>query len=67
MTIGERIREERLARRLTQSVCGARMGVSRSRWADIEAGRKSMTLDTLGAVAKALGLQVEIRLVEISL
>jgi len=67
MTIGHEIRAHRQAQGLTQAAAGKRMGVGRGRWADIEAGRKSMTLATLDAVAKALGMVVEIRLVGIEL
>lgn len=51
---------ERLRRRanMSQEGAGKAAGLSQSRWADIEANRFSPTLDTVGVVARALGVPV---------
>lgn len=54
VTTGQRIKARRLARNLTQAKAASLLGVSQSRWADLEADRKSPTCDTLERVAKVL-------------
>ena len=53
-TDGQRIRERREALGYTQSRAAKRAGFSQPRWAEIEADRYSMTLETLRRVARAL-------------
>lgn len=52
----ERLRAERLARGWTQKELAARSGIERANIARLEAGKHSPRLDTLEALAGALGL-----------
>jgi len=54
MTIGQRIKTRRLARNLTQAEAAAMLGVGQSRWADLEADRKNLTIGILISVAAVL-------------
>ena len=60
MTTGQKIRELRLAAKLTQDQCAIRMGVVQSRWADIESDRHDATVGMLYRVAMVLGCTVEV-------
>lgn len=52
---GPRVRAARKAANLTQATVAARMGVSPQRYAAIEQDAKATTLETLLAVASAIG------------
>ena len=54
--IGERLRSQRKALKLTQAQVGKRAGVKQSYIAEIEAGTVNTTLDTLAKVGRALEL-----------
>lgn len=57
MTIGERIRKERLAHGLTITELAERIGVTRSAVGQWENGRTEPTRENVRAVATALGIQ----------
>ncbi|MCA9622205.1 MAG: helix-turn-helix transcriptional regulator [Myxococcales bacterium] len=55
--LGERLRELRLRAGLSASEAGKRANVSRTMWADYEAGRRpNPTISTVAAMASALGV-----------
>ena len=54
MTTGQLIKSRREALSLTQAACAESLGVGQSRWADLEADRKSPTVRVLARVAKVL-------------
>lgn len=54
MTIGQRIKTRRLARKLTQAQAAKLLGVSQSRWADIEADKRDPTCGMLIRIADVL-------------
>jgi transcriptional regulator with XRE-family HTH domain len=55
--LGERIKELRSARRLTQDQLAARVGVSRKTISNWETGETSISTDDLPAIAAALGVR----------
>lgn len=55
-TLGAKIRAAREARRMTQEGLAKAAGVSRSSVGNIETGRHSQTMDTVGKVALALDI-----------
>jgi len=55
MTPGERIRQIREARGLSQGTLAARAGLSQAHLSDVERGRKSLTIERAQALAAALG------------
>ena len=57
-TTGQLILQHRKSLALTQQECANRLGVVHSRWADLEADRKSPTVRMLSRVAKVLGCTV---------
>ena len=53
----EKIRQLREAQKLTLSEAGARIGMSRQQWHDIESGRRSdPSFSTIERIARALGV-----------
>ena len=56
---GERIREERLKRNLSQEELAARAGVHRTYIGMIERAEKNITLGNIEKLAKALGVPIE--------
>jgi len=56
---GERIREERLKRNLSQEELAARAGVHRTYIGMIERAEKNITLENIEKLAKALGVPIE--------
>lgn len=54
--MGERVRELRLAQRMTQEALAERAGLSYKFIGEIERGRGNPTIDTLQRLASALGL-----------
>ena len=56
--LGSRIKALRNARNLTQEQVAAQIGVSRQKYARIESGVNSVTLDILSKVAEVLGVTV---------
>ena len=59
MTIGDKIKAIRQGRGWTQAQAAERYGCLQGRWADIEANRKSVTIDTLGRIADALECDIK--------
>ncbi len=58
-TTAERVRERRAQLGLTQTEASVKAGWKRhSTWADIEGGRKSLTLKTMEKVAAALKCRI---------
>ena len=57
--VGERVRELRSDRGLTQLRLAERAGISRPSIANVEAGRQNVSLRQLCALAAALGVEVE--------
>jgi len=57
--VGERVRELRAARGLTQVRLAQQSGISRPSIANVEAGRQNVSLRQLCALATALGVAVE--------
>jgi transcriptional regulator with XRE-family HTH domain len=57
--LGERMRELRAERGLTQLRLAERSGISRPSIANVEAGRQNISLRQLCALAAALGIGVE--------
>ena len=55
-TFGERIREFRLAKRMTQAELAQRLNMQQSDLCDLEKGRHAATLSTVERVANALGV-----------
>ncbi len=53
--LGERIRERRTARGLTQEELAHRAGLDYSYLNQIENGRRNPSLDAIGRIARALG------------
>lgn len=60
LVVGQRIQEYRLAAGLTQAELADKAGMRRPHISRIEAGRYNLTIDTLSAVAEALGKKVDI-------
>ncbi len=56
--IGSRIRMLRQARTITQSQLASAAGISRPTLANYEAGRQTMTVRALDAIARALGVDL---------
>jgi len=56
--IGSRIRTLRQARTITQSQLASAAGISRPTLANYEAGRQTMTVRALDAIARALGVDL---------
>ena len=56
---GEKIREERLKRNLSQEELAARAGVHRTYIGMIERAEKNITLGNIEKLAKALGVPIE--------
>lgn len=56
---GEKIREERLKRNLSQEELAARAGVHRTYIGMIERAEKNITLGNIAKLAKALGVSIE--------
>ena len=56
---GEKIREERLKRNLSQEELAARAGVHRTYIGMIERADKNITLGNIEKLAKALGVPIE--------
>lgn len=54
--LGQRVRELRTSRGLTQEALAERVGFRASYFSQIESGTKGATIDTLAAVAAALGV-----------
>ena len=60
MTIGQTIKQLRLAAGRTQADCATAAGIGQSRWADIEADRhRNPGWRTLARVADVLGVQFQ--------
>lgn len=59
-SVGLEVRRARAELGLTQTQVGARLGVSGSYIANVEAGRENLTLGQLGNLATALGANLEI-------
>ncbi|WP_176086544.1 helix-turn-helix transcriptional regulator [Martelella sp. HB161492] len=57
-SIGETLRQARLAAGLTQEALASRAGISRPRYRDIETGSAAARTTTLINVARALGLEM---------
>jgi transcriptional regulator with XRE-family HTH domain len=57
--IGARVRALRATSGLTQRAVAERTGLSRASIANVEAGRQNLRLRQLGALAAALGVQVD--------
>jgi HTH-type transcriptional regulator/antitoxin HipB len=60
LDIGQKIREVREYRRLTQSELGQMVGMRQSSIAIIESGEHPMNIDTLIKLCNALGCEIEI-------
>lgn len=56
--LGNRIRELRCAKNLTQEQVADQIGVSRQKYARIESGANSITLDILSKIARILDVTV---------
>ncbi len=56
---GEKVREERLKRGLSQEELAAKAGVHRTYIGMIERGEKNITLSNIKKVAEALDLKIE--------
>lgn len=56
MRIGRAIRDARIDRNLTQEAVVLAIPMNRSYYQDIEAGKANPTLDTLLAIASAIGV-----------
>ena len=54
---GENVRKERLARKLTQQDLAAKLGMERSYLSEMERGRRNPTIQALGRLADALGVE----------
>ena len=57
-TLGSRIKELRNAKNITQEEAAGQLGMSRQKYARIESGVNSVTLDILSKVAEVLGVTV---------
>ena len=62
--LGERIREERLKRNLTQAQLAEAVDISDTYMGAIERGERSLTLDTLVRLVNRLGVTVDYLLVD---
>ena len=58
-TVGRRIRKLRLEQNMTQETLGEYAGISPAALSYIENGRKHVSLDSLSAIAYALGVTVD--------
>lgn len=54
---GENVRKERLARGITQQELAARLGMERSYLSELERGTRNPTIQALGRLALALGVE----------
>jgi len=54
---GENVRKERLALKLTQQDLAAKLGMERSYLSEVERGRRNPTIQALGRLADALGVE----------
>lgn len=67
LQIAKRVRELREAREMTQSELADEMKTSQSTVSKIESGRDSnLTIETLGKLSDALGVELRVLLVEAS-
>lgn len=62
--LGERIREERLKRNMTQAQLAEAVDISDTYMGAIERGERSLTLDTLVRLVNRLGVTVDYLLVD---
>lgn len=62
--LGERIREERLKRNLTQAQLAEAVDISDTYMGAIERGERSLTLDTLVRLVNRLGVTVDYLLID---
>lgn len=62
--LGERIREERLKRNLTQAQLAEEVDISDTYMGAIERGERSLTLDTLVRLVNRLGVTVDYLLID---
>ena len=60
LRLAKKIRELRLAKRLTQKMVADRTGMPQSVVARIESGTRGVSLDTLGKMAAVFGKRIEI-------
>ena len=60
INIGERLKQLRLQKGLTQEQLSERAGLQRSHISKIEAGKYAVTFETIQAIAEALGMTVDI-------
>ena len=56
--LGKRIRELRVAMNLTQEQLAEKIGISRQKYARIESGSNSITLDILSKLSEIFGITV---------
>lgn len=64
LRVARRVRELRELRNLSQTELAARVGTRQPNIARLESGRSLPTLDVLQRVAHALGVQLEVKLVD---
>ena len=57
--LGLRIKDLREERGLSQYACAPLLGVSRTYLADVECGRRTVSLATLDSLARGLGISLE--------
>lgn len=62
MNFGANLRRAREARGITQQILAAKVGISQSVVAQYELGTKSPSVVTAEAIARALGIQIEVLL-----
>lgn len=55
-SLGTRIRDQRKVRKMSLRVLSEKSGISAGFLCDVELGKRSMTVNTLKKVAKALGV-----------
>lgn len=60
--VGQQLRRARLDAGLTQTEVAAQIGTSTSYISEIENGRHNVTMDTLDAIAAAIGVEVTIQI-----
>lgn len=60
--VGQQLRRARLDAGLTQTEVAAQIGTSTSYISEIENGRHNVTMDTLDAIATAIGVEVTIQI-----
>ena len=64
--VGDRIRLERLAHKMTQTELARITSMNQGHLSEIEHGRENLTLDTICVLAEALGLEPVITFVRIT-